>query len=299
MTRYDESTGGCRAQERVALAMQAESGCPDGPPSMTGSSADPPDRREGSWPLDHGGTAWPGWLHDGIADRVPIGWRGRLRVSRGAAAVAAVLALALAGGAAVRVWSHPAGHPIRLTAVPVQDPPPGGPPPASPGGGPGQSAAGAPGLPADPQPTAGDGWVVVDVVGQVRHPGLIRLPAGSRVADAVAAAGGARPSADLEAVNLARLLVDGEQLLLPRPGQAVAPAPAPGAPLGGQPAAPVDLNAATEAQLDALPGIGPVLAGRIIAWRDAHGRFTRVEELGEVTGIGDKLLGELRGLVRV
>src|SRR5215470_9207385 len=121
MTRYDgESTGGCRAQERVALALQSGQGCASGPPSTAGGGAGPPEQGE---------AAWRGWLQDGIADRIPIGWRGRLRVSRGAAAIAGVLALAVTGGAAVRFWSHPGGHPIRLTAAPVQGPPPGGAPP--------------------------------------------------------------------------------------------------------------------------------------------------------------------------
>ncbi|MBK6886227.1 MAG: helix-hairpin-helix domain-containing protein [Tetrasphaera sp.] len=150
---------------------------------------------------------------------------------------------------------------------------------------------------------AATGVVVVHVVGQVRHPGVIELPAGSRVVDAVAKAGGATKGADLSAVNLARVLVDGEQILIPKPGEAVG-ASAPGAGAGGAasgPAAPapINLNSADLTALDGLPGVGPVLAGRILAWRAEHGRFSSVDELGEVSGIGEKVLANLRPLVTV
>lgn len=157
--------------------------------------------------------------------------------------------------------------------------------------------------------------VVVHVVGAVRRPGLVRLPAGSRVADAVRAAGGAMPAARVASVNLARLLVDGEQLVVQRrggptivgapgasvPGGSVVAAPGsgpPGSP-GSPGSAPVDLNTATLQALDGLPGIGPVLAQRILDWRTAHGRFSSVDELGEVSGIGEATLADLRPLVTV
>jgi competence protein ComEA len=153
-----------------------------------------------------------------------------------------------------------------------------------------------------PGATSTASTLFVHVVGQVRRPGVVRLAAGSRVQDAVRAAGGARSGADLAAVNLARLVVDGEQIVVPRPGETVAPAQGPpvgGADPGSAGAAPVDLNAATPEQLDALPGVGPVLAGRIIDFRTQHGRFTSVDELSEVSGIGDTVLERLRPLVRV
>lgn len=147
--------------------------------------------------------------------------------------------------------------------------------------------------------------LVVHVVGQVVRPGLVRLRPGARLADAIAAAGGERPGADLAALNLARLVIDGEQIRVPGPGEAPAPgsgmagppgsgggAGVPGSPSGS--GAPVSLNSADVAALDALPGVGPVLAQRIIDWRTQHGRFTSVDELGEVSGIGDKLLAQLR-----
>lgn len=150
------------------------------------------------------------------------------------------------------------------------------------------------------------GVVVVDVVGQVRRPGVVRLPAGSRVLDAVTRAGGALPGADLAQVNLARVLVDGEQVLVPRPGQAVNAAPGPGATGaagasggGGAAGGVVNLNTADATALDSLPGVGPVLAQRILDWRTEHGRFSSVDELGEVSGIGDKLMSQLRPKVRV
>lgn len=144
--------------------------------------------------------------------------------------------------------------------------------------------------------------VVVHVAGQVRRPGLIRLPAGSRVADAIEQAGGFTRARAATSINLARVLVDGEQILVSdRPGAAGAP-PA-SAPVGstgaGDAGAVIDLNTATEAVLDGLPGVGPVLAGRIVAWRQEHGAFRSVDELGEVSGIGDATLARLRPLVRV
>jgi competence protein ComEA len=153
--------------------------------------------------------------------------------------------------------------------------------------------------------TSPAGEVVVHVVGAVHHPGLVRLPAGSRVVDAVRAAGGTTASARPASVNLARLLVDGEQLVVQRRGSgplaaAAGPAGAVGS-VGATPApsAPVDLNSATLETLDALPGIGPVLAQRILDWRTAHGRFSSVDELGEVSGIGEATLADLRPVVTV
>ena len=173
------------------------------------------------------------------------------------------------------------------------------------------------------------GTVTVHVVGQVERPGVFTLPAGSRVSDVVAKAG-ARKGADLAAINLARPLVDGEQLRVPKPGEVVAAGAAgaragaagagvgPGAGsvagsvagsaggvgsagAGGVPGAVgrVNLNSATAAQLEELPGVGPVLAGRIIDWRTEHGRFASVDELGEISGIGDKIFAALQPKVTV
>ena len=151
------------------------------------------------------------------------------------------------------------------------------------------------------------GVVVVHVVGAVHKPGLVQLAAGSRVADAITAAGGSTPEADLAAINVARLLVDGEQIRVPLPGEVIGPAlggPATGGSGGSGGAIGgagggrlVSLNSADLTALDSLPGVGPVLAQRILDWRTAHGRFTSVDELGEVTGIGEKLLSQIKPLV--
>lgn len=141
----------------------------------------------------------------------------------------------------------------------------------------------------------GEEPVIVHVAGSVAEPGVVVLPAGSRVHDALDAAGGPTAAADLAAVNLARPVVDGEQIYVPAPGERP---PAASSATVGEPAV-LDLNAATADDLDGLPGIGPVLAGRIVDWRTEHGRFTAVEELGEVSGIGPALLGRLRDRVRV
>jgi competence protein ComEA len=141
------------------------------------------------------------------------------------------------------------------------------------------------------------GEVVVAVAGKVRRPGLVRLPAGARVADALAAAGGALPGTDVSLLNLARKVVDGELILV-----GVTAAPDPGG--GGQLGAPasggkVNLNTATLAQLDALPGVGPVLAQRILDHRDRHGGFRAVSDLRQVDGIGDARYEQLKELVTV
>ena len=134
--------------------------------------------------------------------------------------------------------------------------------------------------------------LVVDVAGAVRRPGLYRLAAGTRIADAVAAAGGATAKADVTLVNLAAPLADGEQVLVPARGAA-------GSAAGGAPSptAPLDLNTASEEQLDALPGVGPATAQKIIDYRQAHGPFRSVDELEAVPGIGPSKLAQLKGLV--
>jgi competence protein ComEA len=167
------------------------------------------------------------------------------------------------------------------------------------------ASSGAAGL-----PTAA-GVLLVHVVGQVRRPGVVRLAPGARVLDAVKAAGGATPSADLDRLNLARLVADGEQIVVPKPGESILTGGAPGAggtgvgsggqgsPGLGSAGGLIDLNTADATALDSLPGVGPVLAQRILDWRAQHGRFSSVDELGEVTGIGDKILSQIRPKVRV
>jgi competence protein ComEA len=134
----------------------------------------------------------------------------------------------------------------------------------------------------------------VDVVGAVRRPGLYRLPHGSRVADALARAGGTTRAAALELVNLAAPIADGEQVVVPRRGSGAVGA---GAPASGVGAGPVHLNSATTDQLDALPGIGPVTAQKILDYRQQHGVFSSVDELDAVPGIGPAKLEQLKGLV--
>ena len=207
---------------------------------------------------------------------LPESLRGaRLDPGRRGVAVIAVIALLAAAIAGLAAWrARPAPEPL---GVPTPDH-------------------------GSISPSAGP-VVVVAVAGKVRRPGLVRLPPGSRVADAVAAAGGVLPGVDLGLMNLARKLVDGELVVVgpaPPAGAApgAAPPPQPGAPSAGAATGSLlDLNTATVAQLDALPGVGPVLAQRIVDYRTEHGGFRSVDQLREVDGIGDSRFEKLRELV--
>jgi len=144
--------------------------------------------------------------------------------------------------------------------------------------------------------------VVVHVAGAVQRPGLQALTGKVRVADALAAAGGPLPDADLERVNLAAVVADGQRIYVPRKGESALPAVV-GADGAGGPSgasgAPLDLNAATVEQLDALPGVGPSTANAIVVYRQQHGRFRSVDELRNVRGMGEAKLNQLRPLVVV
>lgn|SRR5437879_2267540 len=138
--------------------------------------------------------------------------------------------------------------------------------------------------------------LVVDVAGAVRHAGLYRLRSGSRIDDAIAAAGGATDKAQLSSVNLAAPVADGEQVVVPGRGAAGVAAAGPPA-AGSSPSAPLDLNSATLEQLESLPGIGPVTAQKILDFRQAHGAFHSIAELDGVPGIGPAHMAQLKGLV--
>jgi competence protein ComEA len=230
-----------------------------------------------------------GWL----GDRLPAGLHGRAHLgSAQVGLVCLVVAVGLVLGAwwLVRAGGATPGEvvPPRPVTAP-SDPaealtPPAPDAPSTPASGStGQVATGA-----------GEGQIVVDVVGKVRRPGIVVLGTGARVVDAVRAAGGIRPGVDRAAVNMARLLTDGEQLVVgasapegPAPGPVADPAPP------GAGSALVNLNTADQAGLESLPGVGPVTAAAILEWRAEHGAFTAVEELLEVSGIGDATLAEI------
>jgi competence protein ComEA len=166
-----------------------------------------------------------------------------------------------------------------------------------PGGGASAPAAGAsPSLSVPPSPSV----LFVHVAGLVHHPGVYQFQQGQRVIDAVTAAGGPLAKADTDLLNLAALLTDGEQIIVPAKGSAVVPPPA-----GGTTEAPgstgglVNVNTASETELEGLPGVGPVLGAAIIAYRTEHGPFPTVDALDDVSGIGPATLENLRPLVTV
>ncbi len=154
-------------------------------------------------------------------------------------------------------------------------------------------------LPGPSTSTQPNPQLVVQVVGPVVHPGIVRLPEGARVVDAIRAAGGMRKGVSPGSVNLARRVVDGEQLIVGPQAAAVVGGTSSSASPNGAPAGPIDLNTATLAELDTLPRVGPVMAQRIIDWRTSHGRFASVDELREITGIGSLTFAALSRLVRV
>jgi competence protein ComEA len=165
------------------------------------------------------------------------------------------------------------------------------------GGGGGSSTPVVTPVRAPAKPAAAAKLLVIDVAGAVRRPGLYRLRAGSRVDDAIAAAGGPTGKAQLDTVNLAAPVADGEQIVVPGRGAAAGGAAATPPAAGSSPSAPVDLNSATLEQLEALPGIGPVTAQKILDYRQQHGAFHSVEELQGVPGIGPAHMAQLKGLV--
>ncbi|MFJ6796708.1 helix-hairpin-helix domain-containing protein [Streptomyces sp. NPDC091268] len=241
-----------------------------------------------------GGDPLPGAAARRLAvrERLPAWLQARCGVEpRTVAAVSVVLAVAV-GLAAQQFWS---ARPQAVTAPQV----------VAPAAAPAAAAAPLPG----PSSVAGGGRIVVDVSGKVREPGVRRLPAGSRVEDALSAAGGVRPGTDTTGLNLARVLVDGEQVLVGAP----APPSAGSGPAGlagmagpgmagsgvvGPASGPLSLGTATAEQLDRLPGVGPVLAQHIVDFRTARGGFRSVEELRQVNGIGERRFADLRKLVR-
>lgn len=236
---------------------------------------------------------------------------------------AAVLAVCLLLGSGAAVYLLRDRDPVPVASVDLAAPDPTLQSPSRPGAYTAPAAepagtAGAADVSAPASAPGGAGLVVVHVAGAVHQPGVVRLRAGSRIVDAVEAAGGAGPDADLAAVNLAAVLDDGAMVLVPRTGEAAAPASggtagAAGGGSGGAAGAgaaagsggvsgdgsPVNLNTADATRLQELPRVGPVLAERIIAWRTEHGRFSRPEDLDAVPGIGEAMLAALLPLVTV
>jgi competence protein ComEA len=242
----------------------------------------------------------PRWLPDAAEGQ---GWVTKMRADpgrAGAIALAVVAALAVLVTVFTLVRDRPA--PVMSAKLsPVEKAASSPRPSASPAAG---------------QPAGPDRPLVVSVVGLVHTPGLVTLAPGARIADALQAAGGAVNGADTIGLNMARPVSDGEQIVVgmaPAPGQRTAlgssvsagPSPASGAPgpvsgtVKPKPGEALDLNTATQQQLDALPGVGPVTAAAIVAWRQANGKFTSIDQLADVDGIGPARLEKLRPLVRV
>ncbi len=272
----------------VALLRRREAPPPARPAHRTDDPADGSDGPDDDLDddLDDGPDDGP----DDDASDLPAGL-GRhrapartVRVDPGRRGNRALWVAGLLAAVALAGWTwldRPRVEPAPPVVTSVEDPAPSG------------AAEPPAGEAADARQTA-----VVSVVGLVARPGLVTLPAGARIADAVAAAGGLLPEADPASVNLAAVVSDGQQVAVGVPGAAPAAAPGPESGTAGS-AGPLDVNAATATDLDALPGIGPVLAQRIVDHREANGRFTSVEQLDDVPGIGPATYAELADLVRV
>ena len=229
-----------------------------------------------------------------LRERLPVWAQARCGLERRSVLALAVVVVAVAAFAVQHFWTGRA-QPVRAPEV-VQAAAPYGVDERS---GPIEPSPSAP-APDGAAATAG-AEIVVDVSGKVRDPGIHRLPAGSRVVDALTAAGGVRPGTNTDGLNRARFLVDGEQVVVGGPPGAGVPAAGGGSgggTVGAGPPAPVSLNTATVDQLDTLPGVGPVLAQHIVAYRTQHGGFRSVDELREVNGIGERRFSDLRNLVR-
>jgi competence protein ComEA len=248
----------------------------------------------------HARPGGPGRLRVWLEEQVPEALRGRVGLGGGPVLLVVLLVAAacvVTGIAVMRMGGHeervapPAGRAAPLVST--------APAPTAPAGGAASGAASPVGAEASGagSSSASGRTVTVDVAGKVRRPGVRVLPVGSRVVDALRRAGGARGGVDLTGLNLARVLVDGEQILVGRAAAAgglAATSSASAPPVTG---ALVNLNTATEDQLDTLPGIGPVTAQKILQWRTAHGAFSAVDELLEVDGIGEKTLADLAPMV--
>ncbi|MFF9772446.1 helix-hairpin-helix domain-containing protein [Streptomyces sp. NPDC013978] len=261
------------------------------------------------------GRAWRERVGPAVRERLPLWLQVRCGIERKSVVALSVVLVVAAVFAAQHFWAgrtQPVSAPEVVRAgAPGASVAPGG--VEAPFGAPGGGAAAVSGAPPGSVASSAGPLIVVDVGGKVRRPGIQRLPAGSRVADALRAAGGVRPGTNTDGLNRARLLVDGEHVLVGTPAPAAGPGAVPGAGSGGgggaaagaggaaagsAPATPVSLNTATADQLDTLPGVGPVLAQHIIDYRTQHGGFRSVDELREVNGIGDRRFADLRNLVR-
>ncbi|MFJ5773317.1 helix-hairpin-helix domain-containing protein [Streptomyces sp. NPDC093094] len=276
--RSDERTG---TPDRGAEARQGPVGDAEGAPGLHG------DARQGRFGI-------------ALRERMPLWLQARCGLERRSVAALAMV-LVVAGGLAVQHFWSGRTQSVRAPEI------------VRAAGSYEEQGAGASTGPDSPPVGTGatavpSAEIVVDVSGKVREPGIHRLPAGSRVADALRAAGGVRPGANVDGLNRARFLMDGEQVIVGEPtgpggggspgGAAPGPpGPAgPGAPAG--PTVPVSLSTATVEQLDVLPGVGPVLAQHIVDYRTQHGGFRSVDELREVDGIGERRFADLRNLVR-
>ncbi|WP_328496409.1 ComEA family DNA-binding protein [Streptomyces sp. NBC_00414] len=243
-------------------------------------------------------SSWRARAGLAVRERMPLWVQSRCGLERRSVAALSVVLVVAAVLAAQHFWSGRT-QPVRApevvrAAVPYGEEGQGGQ----------KTAAGTTAVARAPVGAGTGPPIVVDISGKVREPGIHRLPAGSRVADALKAAGGVRPGTDTEGLNRARFLVDGEQVVVGAPPTAAGPGAAGVAggtgPGGAVPdaTAPVALNTATLEQLDTLPGVGPVLAQHIIDYRTRQGGFRSVDELREVNGIGDRRFADLQNRVR-